>query len=261
MDAYSWDSIYMIARKYYEKNGNLLVPIHYLAEGNVKLGAWISNQRWIHRNGRLSKEKVEMLEMIGMVWNPCDMQWNQYYVIASNYYKKNGNLLVPLKYITDDGIRLGNWIGVQRRQYKAGRITKERIDLLTQIGMVWSIYDIQWSEYYDLASKYYRENGNLLVPLRYKTIDDKKLGSWISKQRLSYKSGKLSKDRIELLEKIGMAWEGMSATWDSMYALARQYYEEKQNLSVSSTRFTYHNASLGSWVLTQRKKLCRRKTF
>ncbi len=80
-----------------------------------------------------------------------------------------------------------------------------------------------------MAAEYYRKHDNLLVPLRYKTIDDKKLGSWISHQRISFKSGKLSEDRIKMLEQIGMAWDGMSATWDSMYKLAKQYYEENQS--------------------------------
>ena len=250
MDNNSWDALYEIAKKYYEKMGDLLVPIHYVSEEKVKLGSWISLQRRYYKNGKLSKEKAEMLNMIGMVWEPYDVQWNQYYDVAIKYYKKNGNLLVPLQYITDDGIHLGRWIGWQRKQYKAGKLLKERIDLLNKIGMLWSIYDVQWNEYYDLASDYYKEHGNLLVPLRYKTSDNKKLGYWISDQRQNYKSGKLSEYRIELLEMIEMVWDGKCANWDWMYKIARHYYEEKHNLSISSTTLTYQNASLGSWVVT-----------
>ena len=50
-----------------------------------------------------------------------------------------------------------------------------------------------------------------------------------------------------------MVWDGPSETWKEMYKLAQQYYEENKNLSISSTSFTYKNASLGSWIVTQRK--------
>ena len=66
--------------------------------------------------------------------------------------------------------------------------------------MVWSVSDIQWYEYYNLSVEYYTKNGNLLVPLRYKTANNIQLGSWISYQRQSYKSGKLSTTKIECFE-------------------------------------------------------------
>lgn len=248
----NWKTNYEIATHYYKENGNLLVPSQYKANETVNLGQWISRQRQLYREEKLSKEKIELLENIGMVWSIYDLQWYEYYELAVDYYNKNNNLMIPLKYSIDDR-NLGHWIGSQRKKYQASKLSKEKIELLEKIGMVWSIYDSQWYEYYNLSTEYYNENGNLLVPLRYKTSDNINLGSWISHQRRDYKSGKLSDDRIALLEKIGMAWDGMNATWEDMYKLAKQYYEEHNNLSISSTTFTYRNASLGSWIVTQRK--------
>ena len=253
MDNRQWENMYDIAKQYYKENGNLLISSKYVTAENKKLGYWIGRQRKEYKANKLSKEKVLLLEKIGMVWSIYDADWYENYALAKQYYENVGDLLIPLLYTTNNGKNLGAWIGKQRKQYKEGKLSNDKTKLLEKIGMVWSVYDIQWREYYDLASEYYRENGNLLVPLRYKTTDDKKLGSWISSQRISYKSGKLSNDRIEMLEQIGMAWDGMSATWDLMYEIARQYYEENHNLSISSTTFTYQNASLGSWVVTQRK--------
>ncbi|MBQ6282622.1 MAG: helicase associated domain-containing protein [Bacilli bacterium] len=59
---------------------------------------------------------------------------------------------------------------------------------------------------YKLAEQYYKEKGNLLIPFRYTTIDKIQLGRWIGTQRGTYKKNKLSKEKIELLENIGMDW-------------------------------------------------------
>ncbi len=56
-----------------------------------------------------------------------------------------------------------------------------------------------WDEIYKLAKQYYNENGNLLIPFRYATIDKIQLGRWIGTQRGLYKENNISKERIDLL--------------------------------------------------------------
>jgi len=177
--------------------------------------------------------------------------WNKMYELAKQYYDKNGNLLIQQKFVTADGIKLGYWIGTQRRNYKQNKLSKEKIDLLTKIDMIWNIYELQWCEYYDLLVEYYNTNGNSLVPLRYSTNDNKKLGYWVSEQRTNYRRDKLSKEKIKLLEKVDMVWDPASLIWEETYQIAKQYYEENNNLSIPIT-FFYKNVSLGSWLQTQR---------
>lgn len=55
------------------------------------------------------------------------------------YYKTNGNLLVPSNYKTTKGVSLGDWIGHQRKYYKEKKLDIEKIDLLDKIGMVWKV--------------------------------------------------------------------------------------------------------------------------
>lgn len=247
----SWNDMYKLAKQYYDYNGNLLIPSKYITDGNIKLGYWIEYQRKAYKVGKLSNKEIAALEKIGMVWSVFDSQWLEYYKLATDYYNNNGNLLIPRLYKTENGVQLGTWIVTQRKNYKNKRLDTEKIALLEKIGMVWSLYDLQWYEYYDLAVEYHKANGNLLIPQRY-IVNDKKLGYWISTQRETYKAGKLSQERITLLEKIDMAWDGLSAKWDEMYTIAREYYKEKKNLSVSNASFTYMNVDLGGWIRTQR---------
>ena len=248
-----WLEKYECAKHYYVENGNLLIPGTYETNDGVKLGMWISHQRRDYLKDKLSNDRIELLEAIGMIWSVYDAQWFDYYRFAVQYYNENSNLLIPRLYTASNGVKLGSWLGAQRRQYKDGKLSEDRTKLLEKIGMVWSVDDIQWYENYNLAIEYYNVNGNLLVPLRYKTTNNINLGSWISGQRKKFKAGRLSTDKIELLERIGMVWDGPSETWKEMYNLAQQYYKDNNNLSISSTSFTYKNASLGSWIVTQRK--------
>ena len=66
---------------------------------------------------------------------------------------------------------------------------------------------------YELAKKYYEHYGDLKIPNRFKTVNGYEtngngynLGGWISWQRVKYKKGSLSEDKIKKLEEIGMMW-------------------------------------------------------
>lgn len=66
-------------------------------------------------------------------------RWNYYYVSAQQYYESFGNLEVPAKYVTPDGIKLGMWIRKQRTAYKNEDISADRIEKLESIGMIWKL--------------------------------------------------------------------------------------------------------------------------
>ena len=58
--------------------------------------------------------------------------WDMYYDCAKHYYKENGNLEVPARYITEEGYALGSWIANQKAIRKgtiAGSLTDEQMIL------------------------------------------------------------------------------------------------------------------------------------
>ena len=60
------------------------------------------------------------------------------------------------------------------------------------------------------------------------------IGVWINTQRQAYKSGKLSQDKIELLDKIGMRFENKlnKIEWEEYYKLAEAYFNKNNNLEI-----------------------------
>ena len=203
-----WEDIYKEAQTYYVDNGNLLVPHEYITPTGLKLGFWISYQRVLYKNNKLTNQMIDLLNNIGMVWQIRDVHdWLDYLERAKNYFEEKGNLLVPQNYEDSEGFALGMWITTQRARYKKAELTEEQIKMLESIGMVWIVKQKRaWEDYYEYALQYYEQHLNLLVSVDYE-VDGIKLGSWLANQRRARKANKLNQYQIELLDNIEMVWE------------------------------------------------------
>lgn len=131
----SWEEYYRAACAYYAREGDLLIPAQY-KEANLALGAWINTQRNLYKSGELPSDRKLALEKIHMVWSPTDHKWDAGYQHAKQYFKTNHHLSVPQSFKQND-YALGNWISTQRRKYKDGKLSKEQIEKLNDIGMIW----------------------------------------------------------------------------------------------------------------------------
>lgn len=259
---YSWEKNFKAAKEYYENNGNLDVPSRYVTKYGLPLGAWLSNLRTWESSGAhpkyLTDERKKQLESIGMIWSKLDYYWEQNFAEAFRYYKENGNLIVPCRYVSDSGIRLGSWISRQRKVYKGEckgtPPTQEQISRLNAIGMVWDTdVDRKWNAAYQKAKQYFEKNNNLSVPRAYKTKDGFSLGQWVVNQRKYYEKGTLKSYRKSLLDKIGMVWE-LPSPWLSRFNLVKDYYEKYGNINIPQS-MVLNGVWIGKWISEQKKRL------
>ncbi len=279
----TWNMMYKLAKKYYEHYGNLKISRSFKTvngyetdENGYKLGIWISYQSVKYKNGTLSEDRIKKLKEIDMIFGIGRQDaWNMMYELAKKYYEHYGNLKVPKKfktkngYETDEkGYKLGIWINTQRTNYNKSILSEDKIKKLEEIGMIFeNAYEAFWNKMYELAKKYYEHYGDLKIPNKFKTlngyeVDEKgySLGFWISNQRVKYKNGTLSEDKIKKLEKIGMMFENVNDdTWNKMYELAKKYYEHYGNLKIPRFFKTINGyetdekgCNLGLWITTQK---------
>ena len=253
-----WNQMYMLAELYFKEYGNLEIPSKFKTlngtdedENGYNLGGWLVSQRQMYKKSKLSKKREKLLEKIGMRFETRDNDevWNQMYMLAELYFKEYGNLEIPSKFKTlngtdedENGYNLGGWLVSQRQMYKKSKLSKKREKLLEKIGMRFETRDNDevWNQMYMLAESYFKEYGNLKIKQVFKTLNgidyDEKgynLGIWINTQRREYKKDKLSKEKIELLDQIGMVWE-IKARKDKKQELCNEYlipYEEVENIS------------------------------
>lgn len=255
---FSWDDYYKEASNYFNKHGNLDITFDY-SVGNLKLGKWISKQRYQYNNKLLDGDKVELLRSIGFnfEFSIPSISWDDYYLKATQYYNEFGNLYIPVNYVVDD-IKLGSWIANQRRKYNNGlRLDMDKIKKLEAIGMIWRInsgtINNTWMSYYNKAVDYYNEFGNLLIPSNY-TVGEFKLGLWIVSQRRIYSGGKcrgLDIDKVKLLNNIGMVWK-CNLSFDDYYRVLIEYKNEFGDILVPSN-YSIDGIKLGHFVSNLRE--------
>ena len=263
----SWDLMYQKARNYYTVHGNLEVSKRYRTQDGYPLGQWLQTQRRVRAGtvyGTLSQERIARLDNIGMIWdNRRDIAWKCHYLAAQQYFQQHGNLKVPVRYETPEGIRLGSWISNLRtyRKNQAQRhyLTAERIAALDAIGMIWDVPDHLWQQYYGACLRYFQEHGDLDVPLSFTTEQGLRLGMWIQQIRSAYrnpgKNAPLSQEQIQALEVLGMTWKRKSNTqWERGYDEAFSYYKAFGHLNVPTTYQTPDGFHLGRWLCRQRDR-------
>ena len=249
----SWSVNYPKAMAFFEEHGHLDIPANYVTSDGVKLGVWYRLIKNSYRDGILSEDKRQSLEDIGMQWTSVKTRtWMQYYELAKRYYEEHDNLDVHLKYIAEDGKNLGVWISSQRYSKKRGKLTKEQVDLLEQIGMSWHQFSNKWQVGYGYAAQYYHETGNVNAAVDYINAEGFKLGGWLSNQRNKYKNGKLKPSQIKLLEQLGISWIQADDFWRQGYNEAAKYYNENNNLFTNTSYITDTGFKLGNWIANQR---------
>ena len=252
----TWDMYYASAKQYYQENGNLEIPARYITEEGYALGSWLNNQKAIRKGnivGNLTKDQIQKLDEIGMIWDSLDYFWEQNFKLAKEYYLTNENLEIPTNYRSKDGKHLGNWILRQRQLYKSNSLTEDQIQKLDSIGMDWmDRVDRIWENGFIEAKNYSEEYGNLSVPKNYRSNSDFPLGIWIQRQRSLYKNNKIPDGRIKRLTDIGMNWN--PDNWEHRFDLVRQYYEEHGNINISQKE-VIQGIWLGKWIVSQKKAM------
>ena len=214
-----WEEWLARAAEYRRTHGDLLVPRCYVTRDGKKLGRWIERQRAAYQGKgtyRLDMDRIQRLESLDMAWSlEIRTDTDEWLRLAREYRERFGNLLVPKSYMVR-GVGLGEWISMQRKLYRQGKLPEERRAQLEQLDMVWKLTKrTPWMEWYARAETFYREHGHLKIPYHYETQDGMKLGSWLSMQRDSYHNswerwsqGKgrkpLAQWQIERLNAIGM---------------------------------------------------------
>ncbi len=271
----NWQNNYNLAKAYYNHYGNLNIPIKFKTndgitfdENGENIEEWIQYQRRIFFD--LSEEKQKKLQEINLILNSHDNRWNKKYELCKAYYEANHNLKVSENFKTKDGItfdengeNIGHWIMKQRKIFD--KLSKERQNLLLNIGFVLKPIEENWQNNYNLAKAYYNHYGNLNIPKSFKTNDGiafdengKQLGKWLQEKRNRFFN--LSEERQKLLLDIGFILNLTEENWQNNYNLAKKYYNEYHNLKTNENfktkdgiTFDENGKKLGQWIILQRK--------
>ena len=205
-----WNKQYLKLITYKIENGECNVRKSY---EDATLGSWVFNQRKNRRQDKLSREKIEKLNLLGFRWdevkNISEFEvWNKSYRKLKELFDKSAHSS-PKKEDGDE--QLISWVQQQRHKQRKGKLKKEYFDLLTNLKFDWNPdvskeNNTQWLFNYNKLIDYKYRFGTMKVSQTDKTY--RALGRWINDQRVVFKKNKLSDFKIDKLNAIEFVWNG-----------------------------------------------------
>ena len=238
---------------YKARTGNSNVPARYKTDEGYQLGYWQSHRRQAYKKGELSPERIKRLEEIDFTWELLEEQFEKGFQETLLYRERTGNPNAPKSYKTAEGYLLGSWQGNQRNNYKKGNLSPNRIRQFEEIGFTWEKLEEKFEKGFQQTLLYKESTGNPNTPTIYKTTEGFRLGSWQNKQRISYKKGELSPERIKRLEESAFTWELLEEQFERGFQETLLYKEKTGNPNATVTYKTAEGFLLGSWQSNQRR--------
>ena len=91
-----------------------------------------------------------------------------------------------------------------RQARKTGKLSAEREQQLETAGFVWDLLDSKWEQQIEELLAFKSAHSHCNVPKRYKP--NPALGMWVGAMRTNRRTGQLTAEREEQLERVGFVW-------------------------------------------------------
>lgn len=254
-----WEAAFSALTHFAASQGHTFVPRNG-SEFAIDLGTWVAVQRLRCRRGQLAPDRVARLESVpGWTWDPLQDRWDAGLCALSRFVERESQMRIPVDHV-EDGVNISVWAASQRRLYRAGKLSAERIERLQAVpGWTWVPTEDFWEKAYPALSKFAAREGHVRIPAGH-VEDGVALGPWIRGQRIAYRRGALTSTHASQLEQLpGWCWEPHATRWDSCFNALREFVEREGHARVPALHIE-NDSDLGSWVSWQRIRY-RRNTL
>lgn len=251
----SWMSNFELMKSIFQYGGNV-----NLAQRDSDLGRWQHNQRRLKLIGKISNDRIDLLNAVGMIWSPKELKWFESYEKLKSLRNKDPNFYLSKRYPTDT--KLGNWFQNQTTLFNNGRMSADRIELFKEIGIIFSLknYDIEkdypsksdeWDECQLFLNnlKELVKNG-INANISSKSAAYKKIGNWLAKVRKLNKANRLSIELKVELESLGVDFNPNKDSWNYYYKKVSEL--KKMGSDINMPKRNFSDLAIGRWLTTQR---------
>ena len=249
----AWEEGFAHLLKFVEREGHARVPKGW-HENGYRLGQWVEVQRG--RRRKLDPQRKARLEALPRwVWNTKEADWEQGFAHLISFVEREGHARVPLAW-REDGVRLGQWVGVQRAM-RGRRIREPQRDSRLEAlpGWVWDTNEAAWEDGFAHLVSFVEREGHARVPRGWDE-NGYRLGQWVIVQRSRRKT--LDQKRLARLEALpDWTWSLKAEIWEEGFAHLVSFAEREGHVRVPG-HWTEQGFHLGGWVRNQRS---RRRTL
>jgi Helicase associated domain/PLD-like domain len=239
----TWSSNFDALKTYMKNNNNEPIPANYKDEGLIE---WCRKQRFLKNEGIIPIDHEEALNSIGFYWKSLkdwlsEKSWNENFENYKNYYHKHNSYQVSKKIDK----KLMSWVIHQRMEYYQGIMLDYQIQKMDDFYPNWKQTaqdknEVKWFDKLLELQSYKQIHGNVNVPQR-----DSSLGRWVNDQRTQKNRGKLSEEKEEFLNSLGMIWNIGDYEFDIFLAQLIKYKKTYGNYDVE---LNYEDKKLANYV-------------
>jgi hypothetical protein len=262
----AWELRFEELKAYRRQHGHCQVPS--CSKKHLSLGNWVNYQRVLHRSGRLNASRKRRLEQIGFDWlsrgrsvafrdsSYWDTKWERMLARLARFHRRFGHCRVPIVW---EGTRtLSQWVRRQRKLKQQGVLSQDRWRRLKALGLDWktgSSLDPRWERSFRGLREFRRRFGHCNVPSEW--AENVNLGRWVVKMRGLNRAGRLSDEKVRLLNELGFVWDvkgvreaGHDAVWLKWLAKLHTFHQQHGHWRVPTDQRRFH--SLRVWMDNQR---------
>ena len=252
-----WNYQFGLLKEFREIYPHLWPTQHQEFPDGNKIGRWCSDQRKYKNKKILEDWKIEKLISIGFSFNPWDDEWNRQLLTLRNFRTSN-----PLRWPKKgeefpQGNKLAVWLGKQNHDYKIGKLSSDKAEILRTLGYKLDAFRMRWLSQFDYLKNYME-----LYPQKWPKCDEKfpkgnRLGAWLAKQREGFRNGTLENWKIEFLSSINLYWDPLQDEWNKQFSSLKNYRQCNPTEWPSATSLDY--MELAIWCNKQRQAFKKRK--
>ena len=253
----SWSLNYGKLQDFKEEYGHSNPDIDCVYLG-THLGKWLSLQRSFYKKNKLTSERIEKLNLLGVNWSHTDFKWNKAFEALLEYKQINKHLNVPSSYVHNQ-FKLGQWVVTQRGYFKSGKLTKNRMKSLESIGFQFSLdrtispnligFEFLTDSIFEEIKDFYNRNGHFNIPYDYR-VKKLPIGKWVEVVRGLYCNKLIDNNLFLNLNLINFTWTKKSSEWGEIFSQLKKF--KSMNGHCLVTRLN-SSGKLVRWVTLQRR--------
>ena len=195
-----------------------------------------------------------------------EYHWQEAYEDCKSYYREYGNLDFSYSYRGKSKTALKKWLQNCQKEYQNGTLSPEHTDQLNKIHALENVpifpkkedssenQIIETDTVLLYVKEFLQKYHHLCIPMNYVCENGYPLGKWATSVRSRYKSGKISQELFQKLDRMGMVWDNQSYYWQKVYEDCQAYYEQHGNLDIPADYQGTTGVLLFDWLQTQHQK-------